>query len=136
MVVALAGAVLLVVPLVWRRGARRRLDRLRRVGLPAGKMSEKQKTILLRLLQGYAERMPPEVGASEMARVKAAGLDTVHFAIAREEDKPGRPYTYRVQGPTFVIEFLNIQPDSAGNPANHIHSAWRDLPGDFGLAQR
>ena len=35
MVVALAGAVLLVVPVVWRRGARRRLDRLRRVGLPA-----------------------------------------------------------------------------------------------------
>jgi Flp pilus assembly protein TadB len=35
MLVALAGAVLLVVPVVWRRGARRRLDRLRRVGLPA-----------------------------------------------------------------------------------------------------
>jgi len=35
MVVALVGAALLVLPLVWRRGARRRLDRWRRVGLPA-----------------------------------------------------------------------------------------------------
>ncbi|MCU7724150.1 type II secretion system F family protein [Actinoplanes sp. KI2] len=34
-VVALAVAVLLIVPIVWRRGARRRLDRLRRIGLPA-----------------------------------------------------------------------------------------------------
>jgi len=32
-----------------------------------------------------------------------------------------------------VIEFLNVQADSAKNPANHIHSAWRTLGGDFGL---
>ena len=70
-----------------------------------------------------------------MGRVKAAGLDKVHFAYAGE-DKPGKPHTYRVQGPTFVIEFLNVQEDSAGNPANHIHSAWRNLAGDFGLAGR
>src|SRR5262249_21560987 len=106
------------------------------VGLPGAQMNEQQKAILLKLLQGYADRMPPEVGALEMDRVKAAGLDKVHFAMAREEDKPGKPYTYRVQGPTFVIEFLNVQADSAGNPANHIHSSWRNLQGDFGLAQK
>jgi hypothetical protein len=38
-----------------------------------------------------------------------------------------------VHGPTFVVEFLNVQADSAGNPANHIHSAWRRLPADFGV---
>lgn len=106
------------------------------VGLPAGDMNDKQKAILRKLLQGYADRMPAEVGAAQMARVNSAGFEKVHFAIAREEDKPGKPYTYRVQGPTFVIEFLNEQKDSAGNPANHIHSAWRNLPGDFGLAAR
>lgn len=41
--------------------------------------------------------------------------------------------TYRVHGPTFVVEFLNSQSDSTGNPANHIHSAWRRIKGDFGL---
>ena len=48
---------------------------------------------------------------------------------------PGEPYTYRVQGPEFVVEFLNVQADSAKNPANHIHSAWRRLPIDFGLTE-
>lgn len=106
------------------------------VGLPAAKMDDKQKGILRQLLQGYADRMPAEVGTAEMARVMEAGLDKVHFALARDEDKPGKPFSYRVQGPTFVIEFLNIQNDSAGNPANHIHSSWRNLEGDFGLVAR
>ena len=61
------------------------------------------------------------------------GEDKVHFAYCVEADKPGKPYSYRVQGPTFVVEFLNVQADSAKNPANHIHSAWRRLPVDFGL---
>ena len=28
-----------------------------------------------------------------------------------------------------------VQMDAAKNPANHIHSAWRRLPIDFGLAE-
>jgi hypothetical protein len=106
------------------------------VGLPAARMTEKQRTMLRELVEGYAARMPSEVAAAELARLKEAGPEKIHFAFAREDDKPGSPYTYRVQGPTFVIEFLNVQADSANNPANHIHSAWRDLPGDFGLAAR
>ncbi|MEX2467161.1 MAG: DUF3500 domain-containing protein, partial [Gemmatimonadota bacterium] len=34
---------------------------------------------------------------------------------------------YRVQGPTFLIEYDNTQ-----NGANHIHSVWREFEGDFG----
>jgi hypothetical protein len=26
-----------------------------------------------------------------------------------------------------------VQPDAAGNPANHVHCVWRDLQGDFHL---
>ncbi len=66
--------------------------------------------------------------------IKEAGIDKVYFAFHRDDDKPGKPYTYRVQGPTFVIEFLNVQEDSAKNPANHIHSGWKTIKGDFGLA--
>jgi hypothetical protein len=105
-------------------------------GLPAAGMTEKQRDLLLRLIRGYAERMPPEVAAAEMDEVKRAGLDAVHFAFAQDRDKPGRPWTYRVQGPTFLIEFLDVQPDSAGNPANHVHSCWRSMNGDFGIPQR
>jgi len=104
------------------------------VGLPAAKMNDKQRGILTKLLEGYAERMPPEVAKVELGAVKEAGIEKVHFAFHRDDDKPGKPYTYRVQGPTFVIEFLNVQEDSAKNPANHIHSSWRNIKGDFGLA--
>jgi hypothetical protein len=103
------------------------------VGLPAAKMNDKQRDILKRLLKGYTDRMPAEIGAAQLEEVEAAGVDKVHFAFAQEKDKPGKPYTYRIQGPSFVVEFLNVQADGAGNPANHIHSSWRNLPGDFGI---
>lgn len=106
------------------------------VGLPAAKMNDNQRDLLQKLVRSYAERMPAEVAQAELAEVKAAGLDKIHFAFAQEMDKPGKPYTYRIQGPTFLIEFLNVQSDSAGNPANHIHSCWRDLRGDFAIAAR
>jgi hypothetical protein len=106
------------------------------VGLSAEKMNAKQKAKLLELIGVYAGRMPPEVAAYEVAEVKKAGLDKVHFAFGGGDGTPGKPYSYRVQGPTFVIEFVNEQADSAGNKANHIHSAWRNLKGDFGLAGR
>ena len=40
---------------------------------------------------------------------------------------PGEKHYYRVQGPTFVIEFDNTQ-----NNGNHVHSVWRDFDSDFG----
>jgi hypothetical protein len=106
------------------------------VGLAAPRMTDKQKGLLQQLIDGYAGRMPPDIAATELTAIKEAGLDKVTFAFARDEDKPGKPYTYRVQGPTFVIEFLNIQEDSAKNPANHIHSSYRKIQGDFGIAAR
>jgi hypothetical protein len=105
-------------------------------GLPAAQMNEEQRDLLLKLIQAYAERMPSDVAAAEIVEVKSAGIDKIHFAFAQAADEPGKPYTYHVQGPTFLIEFLNVQADSAKNPANHIHSCWRDLKGDFGIAAK
>ncbi|HEY2784229.1 MAG TPA: DUF3500 domain-containing protein [Fimbriiglobus sp.] len=103
------------------------------IGLPYAKMTDAQKAILWKLMEAYATRATGEAAEDELNRAKAAGLDKVCFGYCIDEKKPGKPYTYRVQGPTFVIEFLNVQADSAKNPANHIHSAWRTLPADFGL---
>ncbi len=105
-------------------------------GLAGSKMNDKQKDMLWKLIQDYTSRLPEEIASIELARAKKAGIDEVHFGFAREEDKPGKPYSYRVQGPTFVIEFLNVQGDSAGNPANHIHSSWRNLDGDFAIKKK
>jgi hypothetical protein len=61
-----------------------------------------------------------------MARLKQAGLERIGFAWAGGAVRGDKHY-YRVQGPTFLIEFDNTQDD-----ANHIHSVWRDFSGDFG----
>ena len=103
------------------------------VGLPMAKLDEKQAALLRKLIEAYANRLTPEAAAQEMQRVKDAGAENVKFAYCVEPDKKGSPYTYRVQGPTFVVEFLNVQGDAAGNPANHIHSGWRRLPMDFAM---
>jgi hypothetical protein len=113
--------------------AKPRLEVKDPVGLAQGKMTDAQKATLWKLMEAYANRATGEAAEDELKRAKDAGLDKVHFAYCIEDDKPGKPYTYRVHGPTFVIEFINAQADSAKNPANHIHSAWRTLPADFGL---
>ncbi len=66
-----------------------------------------------------------------MAAIEAANYDNVFFAWAGA-DKPGIGHSYRIQGPTFLIELNNTQPDVSGNLANHIHSIWHDMAGDFG----
>lgn len=102
------------------------------VGLAGAKLNAKQKELLWKLIEGYANRLPADIAAVELAQAKKDGLDQVYFAFSGSTE-PGKGYTYRVHGPSFVIEFLNMQADSAGNPANHIHSCWRHIKGDFGL---
>jgi hypothetical protein len=102
-------------------------------GMTYAKMSEKQQATMRKLLEAYANRMPSDIAAVELGQVKEAGYDKIHFAYAGGTE-PGKRHTYRIQGPTFVVEFLNVQSDSANNPANHIHSAWRNIKGDFGTA--
>jgi hypothetical protein len=101
-------------------------------GIAASKLNDRQRDTLLRLIRAYITKLPEEVARSEMERITKAGLENVYFAFAGDPEQ-GKERTYRLQGPTFVAEFLNRQRDGAGNPANHIHSAWRHLPRDFGL---
>jgi len=102
------------------------------VGLAASKLTKAQHASLMKLLKHYTDRMPEEIGAVEYKLAQQAGPDAMYIAYSGDL-MPGKGYTYRVHGPTFVVEFLNVQADSAKNPANHIHSAWRRIKGDFGL---
>jgi hypothetical protein len=101
-------------------------------GLAAAKMKPEQQKILQSLIEVYAGNMPAEIGQARLEQIRKAGFDNVYFAWAGA-NKPGIGHYYRIQGPTFVIELVNTQPDSAGNKANHIHSVWRNLAGDFGI---
>jgi hypothetical protein len=101
-------------------------------GIMASKLTGEQKSTLRSLVEEYANGFPPDVAKERMEAIRAGGTDAISFAWAGSE-KEGEPRYYCVQGPTFQIEFINAQADSAGNPANHIHSVWRDVRGDFNI---
>lgn len=101
-------------------------------GLPAAEMDEGQRSKLWELISAYAANLPEEVREARLDEVAAGGIENVHFAWAGASE-PGIGHYYRVEGPDFLIEFVNTQPDAEGNVANHIHSVWRSLHGDFGV---
>jgi hypothetical protein len=103
---------------------RSKADRLEARGIAFAKLSSPQQTQLLALIEGYASTMKPKLAEERLAKIRAAGLDGIRFAWAGPTAR-GRPHYYRVQGPTFLIEF-----DNSGG--NHIHTVWRDFEGDFG----
>lgn len=95
------------------------------VGLPASKMSADQKKLLQALLTEYLKNMPASVASERRERINSAGIDKIHFAWWGSSELNER-HAYRVQGPTFLIEYNNTQ-----NNANHVHSVWRNMAGDF-----
>ncbi len=95
-------------------------------GLSASKMNSKQFEILKALLEEYVSNVPDQLAQARMEQVQKAGKN-MFFAWTGVLERGG-PHYYRVQAPTFLIEYDNTQ-----NNANHIHSVWRDYNGDFGL---
>jgi len=99
------------------------------IGLSYSKMSDEQKKLLVALIEEYLRNMPKDISMARRAELKQAGLDDVALAWwgGRERNEP---HAYRLQGPTFIVEYNNTQ-----NSANHIHSIWRNLGGDFDIAR-
>ncbi len=95
-------------------------------GLKHSAMTPAQRDLLMKVIDAYAGLMTPDVAAQRMAKIKTAGLDNIGFAWAGPMER-GALHYYRIQGPTFLIEFDNTQ-----NQGNHVHSIWRDFNGDFG----
>lgn len=107
------------------------------VGVSHADLAPAQRELLHRLVETYAGVMPAEVAAERLRLIEAAagGWDAVRFAWLGAIE-PGIGHGYRIEGPSFVVEFVNNQPDAEGNPANHIHCIWRDTTGDFDLPAR
>ena len=96
------------------------------VGVPSADLTGTQRSALLTLISEYTGRYRPEIAATDMQKIKAAGLEKIRFGWAGGT-KPGDAYYYRIQGPTFLMEAANTQ-----NNANHVHATWRSFDGDFG----
>ncbi len=107
-------------------GPGRELALQRYEGVPLARLNDAQRAGVMRILQLYAGTMREEVAVASLARVREAGLDTLHFAWAGSP-APGRPHYFRVHGSTALIEYDNTQ-----NGANHVHSVWIDPSSLFG----
>ena len=95
-------------------------------GIAFGDLEKAQQAQLLELIDVYVKRVRGEFAEAELAAIEQTGHDKIIFAWAGGLEK-GQGHYYRVQGPTFLIEYANTQ-----NNAAHVHSVWRDFDGDFG----
>ena len=108
-------------------GAQRKITPLEDSGIAYGDLNETQQTNLMRLVRTYTDIMPRPLAEARHAKLEKAGIEKLKFAWMGVFE-PGQGHYYRIQGPTFVLEYDNTQ-----NNANHIHTVWRDFSGDFGL---
>lgn len=97
------------------------------VGLRQDEMSADQQKLLTDLLGEYMKNMPELIGVKRRAEIDQAGWGSIQMAWWGGEDR-NQPHYYRIQGPTFQVEYNNVQ-----NDANHVHSVWRTTAGDFGI---
>ena len=104
-------------------------------GIAASELEAEQVETLKKLMRAYTGKMKPLVAKARWAKIDEAGFDNVTFSWSGAK-RAGVGHYYVVQGPSFVIEFINVQPDPAGNPANHVRCVWRDANGDFGLSAK
>jgi hypothetical protein len=107
-------------------GNSRKAKPLELAGFPYEKMSASQRELLMKLIKEYLFRNRFEIVETDLAKMEKAGVEKIHFAWAGGLER-GEKHYYRIQGPTFLMEYDNTQ-----NDANHVHTTWRDFENDFG----
>ena len=96
------------------------------MGISAAKLTKAQTDLLWQVIKEYVYRDRPELADQDLKRIEKGGARSLYFAWAGSVE-PKEGHYYRVQGPTFLMEYDNTQ-----NNANHIHAVWRDFEHDFG----
>ena len=105
-------------------------------GVRGVKLTPPQRDLLETLVGWHLAALPDAERAEQTAAMtEAGGIRALRFAWLGALE-PGVGHGYRVRGPSLLIEYVNTQPDSLGNPANHAHAVLRDPEGDFGLELR
>jgi hypothetical protein len=107
--------------------ASRKVSPLEWNGILQPDLNPEQQERLATLVKIYIGRERPELAAKDWAKIAKAGIGKIRFAWAGGVE-PGEKHYYRVQGPTFLLEYDNTQ-----NDANHVHAVWRDFDHDFGV---
>lgn len=103
-----------------------RVRPLEPVGVLTRELPSSGQARVLEIVRTYLANHPAAMSRDAFARVERAGLGRIRFGWAGSM-RPGEPQYYRLQGPTFLLEF-----DNSRNGGTHIHSVWRDFERDFG----
>jgi len=96
-------------------------------GISFSSLSDEQKRKLQELVTLFSSVQMPDQAKARLDKIEKSGWSKLKFAWMGSLEKFEGHY-YRIQGPTFLIEYDNTQ-----NHANHIHTVWRDFEGDFGM---
>jgi hypothetical protein len=97
-------------------------------GIAAKELSETQIQTLKRLIAERVGMLNPEDAAARTQTIESQ-LAEIHFSWRGPTD-PGSAAYYRVQGPTFFLEFAPQQ--MGGAPMEHIHAMYREFKNDYG----
>ena len=95
-------------------------------GISYWDLNSQQKLALMTIIEELASTQAAAIAEERLRTIQEEGLDNIKFAWIGSTEKDDAHY-YRVQGPSFLIEYDNTQ-----NNANHVHLVWRDFAGDFG----
>lgn len=101
-------------------------------GLKASAMTPSQQAMLLDLIAEWASIMNEASASARMEEMKADLNETWFAWSGPETGEAGNNITayYRVQGPHLVIEYAPQHDE----PANHVHTIYRDPTNDYGSA--
>ncbi len=108
------------------RGVELMPDPLSPVGIEASALGARQQDLLMEIIEVYVSVMSDDIAALRRIKLQEDGVENFTFAWAGGT-LYGEVSYFRVQGPSFLIEFDHTQRDP-----NHVHSGWRDFDGDFG----
>jgi hypothetical protein len=99
-------------------------------GLKASAMNDKQRTQLLDLIGEWAGIINETAAKSRMEQMKTDLNETWFAWSGPATADPGTNITayYRIQGPHLVIEYAPQNDE----PANHVHTMYRDPENDYG----
>ena len=106
--------------------ANRDAEPLKPAGIGFGELEKAQRNNLQAVVREYVKRVRPELAKADLEEIKKAGWDKVSFAWAGGFEA-GEGHYYRIQGPSFLLEYANTQ-----NNAAHVHATWREFKGDYG----
>jgi hypothetical protein len=107
-------------------GAGARVEAGAPAGIARADLDPEQRALLDALVHTYLSNFNESLLSERWAAIDAADRNAIHFAWAGFLE-PGHAGYYRVQGPTFLIEF-----DNTTEAADHVHAILREWEGDFG----